>query len=521
MSIFRSLLHPSRSLIVFSSVIASLLSGCASKHNTSDEFAAFQPVTTQSSATAELNRAKKQALMRKQAEQDVWQIIRQGYQFADDVQTNPRIEQQRLWFAARTNSIETMAQRSTPYLHYIVDHLQKRKMPLELALLPMIESAYDPTAYSHSHASGLWQFIPSTGKYFNLKQTSWYDERRDLTASTLAALDYLEYLSNMFEGDWLLALASYNAGEGTVSRAMKRNRELGLPTDYWNLSLPKETQYYVPKFLAVAQIVSSPQAYNVKLAPVANQPYFATIKIEHALDLDRVAMLANIDRTELSQLNAAHMQGVTVDGPKVIRVPATKVSTLQERLAKLRSQDLMRWQQHRVTSGETLHSIAQQHKVSKEALKYLNKLNSDQVSVGQQLTIPSQHHFALAQKTEQLSRTNLRAKAGATTAAANVRYQVRRGDTLSSIARRHGVSINQLKQWNRIAGNNIQVGQTLALRQATRSAAAKKPTYYRVRSGDSLSLIARRHNVSLKQLQAWNPKSSSAIRPGQQLAIYR
>jgi membrane-bound lytic murein transglycosylase D len=186
------------------------------------------------------------------APQDVWERMREGFQMQDGIDVNPRIEQQRLWFVSNPSFLETAADRGSLYMHYIVERLEERDMPLELALLPVIESAYNPMAYSRAHAVGLWQFIPSTGRYFNLRQTNLYDGRRDVTASTIAALDYLSRLHEMFNGDWLLALAAYNAGEGTVSRAIERNVRLGLPTDYWNLSLPQETRDYVPKLLALS-----------------------------------------------------------------------------------------------------------------------------------------------------------------------------------------------------------------------------------------------------------------------------
>ena len=225
--------------------------------------------------------------------QDVWERMRRGFQLQDGLGVNPRIEQQRLWFASNPSFLENAGERGSLYIHYIVERLEERNMPLELALLPVIESAYNPMAYSRSDAVGLWQFIPSTGRYFNLRQTRAYDGRRDITASTTAALDYLTRLHDMFNGDWLLALAAYNAGEGTVSRAIERNEKLGLPTDYWNLPLPQETKDYVPKFLALSQVVLAPEAYGVNLSPIANTPYFEVVEVKQSMDLSRVAALAS------------------------------------------------------------------------------------------------------------------------------------------------------------------------------------------------------------------------------------
>nr|BFE96394.1 hypothetical protein GCM10020185_69300 [Pseudomonas brassicacearum subsp. brassicacearum] len=250
-----------------------------------------------------------------QVPQDVWERMRQGFQLQETAGVNPRIEQQRLWFASNPSFMENAGERGSLYIHYIVERLEERNMPLELALLPVIESAYNPMAYSRANAVSLWQFIPSTGRYFNLRQTRFYDGRRDITASTTAALDYLTRLHDMFNGDWLLALAAYNAGEGTVSRAIERNEKLGLPTDYWNLPLPSETQAYVPKLLALSQVVLSPDAYGVNLNPIANEPYFQVVEINQRMDLSKVAAVANIDEDELFQLNPAFKQRTTIDGP--------------------------------------------------------------------------------------------------------------------------------------------------------------------------------------------------------------
>ena len=241
---------------------------------------------------------------------DIWQRLRHGFQLLEDDTENPRIDQQRLWFASRTSSLETIAQRSTPYIYYIVEELDKRNMPLELALLPFIESAYNPLAYSSAHASGLWQFMPATGRSFKLKQTRWYDGRLDIMASTQAALDYLEYLNTMFDGDWLLTLAAYNAGEGRVGRAIKRNREMDLPTDYWNLQLPKETKAYVPKLLGLAQLIASPQAYALNLPDVPDEPYFVQVSLEHQLELKRIATLAKVPAEHMHALNPAFKEGI-------------------------------------------------------------------------------------------------------------------------------------------------------------------------------------------------------------------
>ena len=406
-----------------------------------------------------------------QAPQDVWERMRQGFALQDDIGVNPRIEQQRLWFASNPTFLESAGERGSLYLHYIVERLEERDMPLELALLPAIESAYNPMAYSRAHAVGLWQFIPSTGRYFNLRQTNFYDGRRDITASTNAALDYLSRLHDMFNGDWLLALAAYNAGEGTVSRAIERNERLGLPTDYWNLPLPKETRDYVPKLLALSQVVMTPQAYGANLSPIANEPYFEAVAINERLDLSRVAAFADIDEDELIQLNPAFKKRMTVDGPKQLLVPTAKAQLLSDSLSNLKPEELVSLQPNKAV-----------------------------------------FQAALAE-----------AKAPAKTRS----YRVKRGDNLSSIARAHRVSVRDLQRWNRLSGSRVKAGQVLALRGGSSSAAAnrvasskQRSTQYKVRKGDSLYAVAKRFNVQMKHLKRWNPRSGHALKPGQTLTVY-
>ncbi|OWQ37574.1 lytic transglycosylase domain-containing protein [Pseudomonas sp. DrBHI1] len=403
--------------------------------------------------------------------QDVWERMRQGFALQDGMDVNPRIEQQRLWFASNPSFLENAGERGSLYLHYIVERLEERDMPLELALLPAIESAYNPMAYSRAHAAGMWQFIPSTGRHFNLRQTNFYDGRRDVTASTNAALDYLNRLHDMFNGDWLLALAAYNAGEGTVSRAIERNERLGLPTDYWNLPLPQETRDYVPKLLALSQVVNTPAAYGINLNPIANEPYFEAVAINDRLDLSRVAAFADIDEDELIQLNPAFKKRMTVDGPQQLLVPTAKAQLLSDRMSNLKPEELVALQPNKAV-----------------------------------------FQAALADAKAPAARS----------------YRVKRGDNLGSIAKANRVAVKDIQRWNSLRGNSLKVGQVLALRGGNApSAAAKRvadakqrSTQYKVRKGDSYYLVAKRFNVEMKHLKRWNPRSGHALKPGQTLTVY-
>ncbi|MBC3410906.1 MULTISPECIES: lytic transglycosylase domain-containing protein [Pseudomonas] len=403
-----------------------------------------------------------------QAPQDVWERMRQGFALQENMDVNPRIEQQRLWFASNPSFLENAGERGSLYLHYIVERLEERNMPLELALLPAIESAYNPMAYSRASAAGMWQFMPATGRHFNLRQTNFYDGRRDVTASTNAALDYLNRLHDMFNGDWLLALAAYNSGEGTVSRAIERNEKLGLPTDYWNLPLPQETRDYVPKLLALSQVVNTPQAYGVNLNPIANEPYFEAIAINERLDLSRVAAFADIDEDELIQLNPAFKKRMTVDGPKQLLVPTAKAQLLSARMSNLKPEELVSLQPNKAV-----------------------------------------FQAALAEAKAPAARS----------------YRVKRGDNLGSIAKANRVSVKQLQSWNSLRGNSLRVGQVLALRGGSAAGnrvadAKQRSTQYKVRKGDSYYLVAKRFNVEMKHLKRWNPRSGHALKPGQTLTVY-
>ena len=266
---------------------------------------------------------------------DIWGRLGQGFSLVDDNGLNARIARQRDWLLENPAFLRNASQRASPYLHFIVQSLDERRMPSELALLPIVESAYNPKANSPRDAAGLWQFMAATGRDFNLRQTAFYDGRRDVVASSKAAMDYLTRLHDQFNGDWLLAIAAYNAGEGTVTRAIQANQRRGMPTDYWHLNLPRETQDYVPRLLALSMLVREPAAYGVQLSPVANAPYFTTIKLVHPVDLTRLAATAGVEEAVLLGLNPAFLRKKTIDGPRHLLVPRTLTRQLTAGLAKM------------------------------------------------------------------------------------------------------------------------------------------------------------------------------------------
>ncbi|MBX9810301.1 MAG: transglycosylase SLT domain-containing protein [Burkholderiales bacterium] len=317
---------------------------------------------------------------------DLWQRVRNGFRMND--LNNPLVREWEEWYSSRPDYVARMVERSSRYLYYIVEEVERRKMPAEIALLPMIESAYNPQAYSRSHASGIWQFIPSTGKHYGLRQNWWYDGRRDIIAATNAALDYLEKLYAQF-GSWELALASYNWGEGAVSRAIAKNQAKGLPTDYESLNLPSETRAYVPKLQAVKNIIADPARFGLRLAEIPNEPYFATVATRVHIDVKLAARLAEMPLDEFKFLNPAHNRPVIkAEGVDTLVLPRHKVQTF---LANLENHDkpLVSWQAYTVKAGEKPEKIADRYGISLARLKEINGINGrKKITTGLVLLVP-------------------------------------------------------------------------------------------------------------------------------------
>lgn len=316
----------------------------------------------------------------------MWERIRRG--FALPALNNRFVRQWENWYTKRPDYVARMIERSSRYLYYVMEEVERRHMPAEIALLPMIESAYNPHAYSKAHASGIWQFIPSTGKTYGLRQNWWYDGRRDIIAATNAALDYLEKLYGMF-GSWDLALASYNWGEGAVGRAIARNQAKGFPTDYKSLTMPAETREYVPKLIAVKNIISDPGRYGLQLANLLNEPYFATMPVERHIDVKLAAQFAQMPLDEFKSLNPANNKPVIKSGAaETIVLPKDKVDVF---LANLNAHDepLVSWQVHTVKAGEHPAGIAAHYGMTLTELKHLNGLPyRKKIATGQPLLVP-------------------------------------------------------------------------------------------------------------------------------------
>lgn len=463
---------------------------------------------------------------------DLWDRIRAGFRF-DLTQDNERIAMQRNWYLRNQQYLDRVIARGSRYLHYIVEETEARDMPLELALLPIVESAFDPYAYSHAHAAGPWQFIPSTGKIYGLKQTWWYDGRRDIESSTRAALDYLERLAARFDGDYYKALASYNAGAGTVGRAVTRNVRAGKKTDYWSLKVPQETSAYVPKLIALAQIVQDPAKYGVRLNPIPDEPRFVGVDVGRQIDLARAAELADIPLAELYLFNPAHSRWVTdPQGNNRLLVPVELADAFRDVLAGTPEEEFVVNRPHQVAPGETLEDIAKQHQVPAETLRMVNHLSGDTISPGETLLVPQPRATLAGNESSYEQRLlALNRGAGASTGRTSS-YTVRAGDTLSGIARKQKVSMRDLARWNKISPSKaLRIGQRLTIHSGGGSApvvAAKKSTdssqkriSHKVKPGETLSGLARRFKVSVHDIARWNQFSPNRqLRIGESVRIY-
>lgn len=454
--------------------------------------------------------------------------------FALDYDANRRIEVERNWYIRHPDYLDRVFTRSQRYLPYIRAELERRNLPMELALLPIVESAYDPFAYSHGRAAGLWQMIPGTARRFGVKQNWWYDGRRDIVDSTRAALDYLEYLYKLNDGDWLNAIASYNSGEGNVLRAVRRNKAANKPIDFWHLRVPRETSSYVPKLLALVDIVRDPASFNLVLPVVADEEQFVVTNIDSQLDLALAAELAGVDVDTVYAYNPGYNRWSTDPaGPHALVMPAAVADTFVTALANVPTNERVRWKRHKIGNGETISEIAEQYHTTIGSIRAANNLRGNTIRAGQHLMIPvsTKPLSAYSQSADaRLARTQNRERAGN-----KFEHVVQRGESFWTISQRYRVTTRQLAAWNGMApGDTLSVGKKLVVwskadvadpapRTSPTSAhgSTTRKLNYTVRNGDSLYLIAKKFRVTINQIARWNGIDTNKIlRPGQRLTMY-
>ena len=392
---------------------------------------------------------------------DLWQRIRHGFAVPD--LDNALVREKTRYYAARPEYLQRIFDRSRLYLYHIVEEIEKRGLPTELALLPMVESAFNPMAYSRAHASGLWQFIPGTGKRFELEQNWWYDARRDIVDSTNAALDYLTALYEM-HGDWHLALASYNWGETAVARAIAKNRAAGKPSDYASLTMPAETRHYIPKLQALKNIIADPAPFGVDLGPIPNEPYFATITKLRDMDVRLAARLAEMPVEEFIALNPGFSRPLirAAVTPRIV-LPADKVDLFHENLTRLGEKSLVSWKTYHAKPNETFESIAKKHGMTVGQLKEVNGVAPRTKAVPRLLVVP-------IEASTNVRKLPIMYAPPIPVTVRRIFHTVRRGETLSSIANKYRLSVEDLKRWNGVT--QAVAGRKLMLE--VRAAAPKK-----------------------------------------------
>jgi membrane-bound lytic murein transglycosylase D len=483
---------------------------------------------------------------------NVWDRIRLGLKLNAEA-SRTEVQDSLDWYLNNRDYLDRATARAQPYLYYIVSEIDRRQLPMELALLPIVESAFRADATSRHKASGLWQFMPGTGSHFGLNRSRWYDGRRDVMASTQAALDYLQQLGDEFNGDWLRAIAAYNCGERNVEHAIEANRKAGKPTDFWSLNLPKETRRYVPRLLAVSRIIATPLRYQVELPPVDNKPYLTTVAVGRQIDLNKAAEMAGISMEELRALNPGFLKHVSDPaGPHALILPASRAEAFQHALAMQGAGSLaVHSTLHIVRQGENLGAIARHYAVSTNEIKTANHLHGDRLSVNQELLIPNGGEVgAIAAVTSPAPPKMAAAKVMPASYSATVEttplegdmitHIVRPGDSLLSIAGHYHVSVENLLAWNHLEPGvmlrlkqEIVVWKNLATAEARSPAPAAAPepvlasagtlqrVRYAIQSGDSLWTIARHFKVSVEQLCQWNNMGPhQRLQPGNELDIY-
>lgn len=466
---------------------------------------------------------------------DAWERVRNGFDLPDV--KHKRIQQELNWFKRHPEYMKRVVERARPYLHYIIETVEAAGIPSEIALLPIVESAFQPFAYSHGRAAGIWQFIPETGKRYGLKQNWWYDGRRDVYASTKAAIKLLTNLHKIFKGDWMHALAAYNTGDGRVKRAIRRNKKKGKSTDFFALNLPKETRAYVPKLLALKLIINEPEAFNITLDNIPDEPFFEQVKLDSQIDLALVAEMADLPLDDIYRLNSGYNRWATSpNGPYDLLLPVTHVEGFKTKLAELPANKRIKWVRHRIRKGETLGTIAQKFHTSISTIKRVNRLRGKMIRVGRGLTIPvasrslREYRLSANQRKNKLQNIPRQGR--------KVSHIVQQGDTFWDLAQHHRVGVRQLAKWNSMAPRDrLQAGQRLIIWSRRGSSISSsldienlsapprrnitKRIGYKVRRGDSLARISNKFKVSISQLKRWNRsvRTKKYLQPGQWLTL--
>ena len=442
---------------------------------------------------------------------DIWERIRVDLTLAipeDQIAATSSYRERLYKNQSAVNRISKSGQR---YLYHTLTRAEELGLPVELALLPFVESEFDPYAKSFAGATGIWQFMPATGREYGLKSNWWYDGKKDVLASTEAALKYLTYLNERFEGDWLLAMAAYNTGPTRVSRAIRKNKRLDKPIRFWDLNLPEETTDFVPKLLVLCELIKDPKAFEVNLPSIANRAYFERVKTPGQLDLMQAADLAGLKPETIYELNPGFNQWATdPSGPHYLLLPIGVSDRFVTQLDSLDKNDLVRWDRYKVRRGDNLSRIASRYKIEVSVLKEINGMSSDLIIAGKEIMVP--RGSAWANKQSPRERT----------------YKVAKGDSLWNISKKFKVSIEDIVLWNELKIERpLQINQVIKIFSRYERIRQDVPSkqlrtmLYPVKSGDTVSRIASKFDISSSQIQEWNEiKDPSKIFPGQVLKLF-
>ena len=442
---------------------------------------------------------------------DIWERIRRELtiKIPNDQIAATSIYRERLY--KNQSAVNRISKSGQRYLFHTLSRAQELDLPVELALLPFVESEFDPYAKSVDGATGIWQFMPATGKEWGLKSNWWYDGKKDVLASTEAALKFLSYLHQKFDEDWLLAMAAYNTGPTRVNRAIKKNKTQDKGIRFWDLDLPKETTAYVPKLLVLCELINNPKSFEVNLPSIANRPYFQRVKIPGQLDLMQAADLAGLKPETIYELNPGFNQWATdPSGPHYLLLPIGVSDRFITQLESLDENDLVRWDRYKIRRGDSLSRIASRYKIEVAVLKEINGMNDDLIIAGKEIMVPRGSAWADKQSPrEQL-------------------YIVLKGDTLWNISRKFKVSIEDLVLWNELnLEKPLQINQEIKIFSRYERIRQDLPSrelrtmLYPVKSGDTISRIASKFEISPQKIQEWNEiEDVSKIFPGQVLKLF-
>lgn len=470
---------------------------------------AHNPDSVESNLITEEKASLNKSTISPESHSDLWSRIRNtlSIQLPDNLEEG---EFYRKRFMKNQHAVNRITRSGQRYLFHTVTRAEELNVPTELALLPFIESEFDPYAQSIYGATGIWQFLPATGKEWGLKSNWWYDGKRDVLASTEAAYKFLISLNKRFEGDWLLALAAYNAGPSRIKKAIKKNKSLGKPVDFWSLDLPRETKAYIPKLLVLSELIKNPEKYQVHLPPIANRPYFVKVNTPNQLDLMQAADLAGLTPEALYELNPGFSQWATdPSGPYYLLLPTGTGDRFSTQLSSMDRSELVQWDRYKIKRGDNLTIIARKYSIEVGVLKEINQMDNDLIYEGKEIMVP-------------------RGPAWAKNSIPHVQtYTVIKGDSFWAISKKFDVTITDLTLWNSLNLNvPLQIGQKLKLFSKYERARGKIPKrktrtlLYPVKAGDTLSRIASRFSIKVRDIEKWNEmKKLEIIYPGQVLKI--